>query len=477
VYVGVLPDNVKFSPDGTKVLIANEAEPSEGDDDADGILQPSDAVGSITLVEGNGDWSDASSWTTTTMNFTSFNSEEASLLEDGFHRHSYQREIGSGSWYSLEHDLEPEFVTWSSDGTTAYVSIQENNAIATVDIASATISALSPLPLIEAGSIDTSKDDAPDGSGDWAINRRDWGSGLRKLSQPDSIFYFEIDGTGYIATANEGDYLKTGDFTSAFDESLVTNLIGDGVKLGDISDRASTDLVATLNGTSGLIGSSFDDDRNLGDFYVSQFCGCADTTEYATVNTTAADEEEVTGGCTSYDYFCGYGGRGFSIYAVDDLEDIEDPVVDVNIESLLETYYPDIFNLGVDDGEDPMEIEDRTEKKGSEPESVYVSAIGNKTYLFLGVERTSIVMYWDISTPSSPVYQGAVDSGYNATAFAANYAAGDEDGAVAAFPTYVDPEALQVVGAGDSFTGNALLVQSSAITGYVLFSELEQTCD
>jgi len=42
-------------------------------------------------------------------------------------------------------DLEPEYIAVSPDSTTAWVTLQENNARAVVDIASATVTSLVPL--------------------------------------------------------------------------------------------------------------------------------------------------------------------------------------------------------------------------------------------------------------------------------------------------------------------------------------------
>jgi hypothetical protein len=53
------------------------------------------------------------------------------------------RIFGPGA--TVAQDLEPEYITVSPDGTTAYVTLQENNALAAVNIATATVTSITPL--------------------------------------------------------------------------------------------------------------------------------------------------------------------------------------------------------------------------------------------------------------------------------------------------------------------------------------------
>jgi len=122
ITVGALPDMVTFSPDGNYILTANEGEPS------DDYLN--DPEGSISIIK-------VSDYSVTTLNFASFESQLASLTSKGF------RIFGPGK--NFVKDIEPEYITISDDSKTAYVTLQENNAIAEVDIASASIKKISPL--------------------------------------------------------------------------------------------------------------------------------------------------------------------------------------------------------------------------------------------------------------------------------------------------------------------------------------------
>ncbi|MBW4468433.1 MAG: choice-of-anchor I family protein [Pegethrix bostrychoides GSE-TBD4-15B] len=131
VEVGALPDMLTFTPDGTKVLVANEAEPSS-------YNQPDsiDPVGSISIIDLTHGVTQA---TVATAGFESFNPQKAELQARGV------RVFGPNA--SVEQDLEPEYITVSADGKTAYVTLQENNALAVVDVTTATVAAIVPLGL------------------------------------------------------------------------------------------------------------------------------------------------------------------------------------------------------------------------------------------------------------------------------------------------------------------------------------------
>lgn len=115
VTVGALPDMVTFSPDGSKVIVANEGEPT-----ADYSNDPPGAVSVIDLSGG------VAAATVTTLDFTDFNtggSRYSEIADEAI------RVFGPGS--SLAQDVEPEYIAvW---GDTAYVTLQENNALAIVN--------------------------------------------------------------------------------------------------------------------------------------------------------------------------------------------------------------------------------------------------------------------------------------------------------------------------------------------------------
>lgn len=115
VMVGALPDMVTFTNDGTKVLTANEGEPDD--------LYQLDPEGSVSIIDISGGVANAA---VSTVTFTGFNGKKAALQNRGVRI--------SGPNATVAQDLEPEFISVTPDDTRAYVSLQENNALAVIDL-------------------------------------------------------------------------------------------------------------------------------------------------------------------------------------------------------------------------------------------------------------------------------------------------------------------------------------------------------
>lgn len=126
VNVGSLPDQLTFTPDGTKVLVANEGEPDDGINPAGSISIIDLSAGIETLTQDN----------VTTAGFEAFDGREAELRAKGVRIFPRER---------VSQDVEPEFISVSPDGTTAFVTLQENNAFAVVDLATGTVEDILPL--------------------------------------------------------------------------------------------------------------------------------------------------------------------------------------------------------------------------------------------------------------------------------------------------------------------------------------------
>ena len=192
VTVGALPDMLTFTPDGTKVVTANEGEA----DLATGLINPE---GSVSIV-------DVAARTATTASFAPWNGQKAALQALGVR-------LSNRNGVTLAQDVEPEYVTIDATGSTAYVTLQEANALAVVDIASATITAILPL-----GEKDHNlPQNAFDPSNSDGINGNFQNFPIRGLYMPDAVCSFTIGGVTYLATANEGD--SRADFAGWDDET------------------------------------------------------------------------------------------------------------------------------------------------------------------------------------------------------------------------------------------------------------------
>ncbi len=182
--VGSLPDMLTFSPDGTKLLVANEGQPSN-----DYTVDPEGSISVIDVTDGLGNISQAD---VTTLNFNAFDSQQATLEAAGV------RVFGPGA--SVSQDMEPEYITVSDDSQLAYVTLQENNAYATINLATLEITDIFSFGKkdhsLPQNSLDTSDEMDFIFNASWPI---------KGLYMPDAVSYYSANGTGYIVTANEGD--------------------------------------------------------------------------------------------------------------------------------------------------------------------------------------------------------------------------------------------------------------------------------
>jgi 2',3'-cyclic-nucleotide 2'-phosphodiesterase (5'-nucleotidase family) len=333
VTVGVLPDLITFTPDGMKVLTANEAEPVLDDDD-NLIADPESSISIIDLSGGVENLTDAD---VTNADFTAFNGMEAELQAAG---------VRLFPGRSAAADLEPEYIAVSPDGTTAFVTLQENNAVAIVDIAAGTVVDVKPL-----GTKDWSTDAELDASDrDGGINFQNWP--VFGLYQPDTIASFETNGQTYYITANEGD---------ARDE-----------------DTRVEDVV--LDPTAFPNADELQLEENLGRLEISSIDGDTD-------------------GDGDYDQLFTYGGRSFAIW--DSQGNLVFESGD-DIGKITAELTPELFNAN--DG-DPAEFDARSDAKGAEPEGVTTGVLNGQVYAFVGLERSGGgVLVYNVTDPTNPEF-------------------------------------------------------------------------
>ncbi len=331
VEVGALPDMLTFTKNGMRVLVANEGEPNDDYDN--------DPEGSISIIDIS---AGAASATVKTADFNAFNGQEQQLRDKGV------RIFGPGANTSM--DLEPEYIT-TSNGL-AYVSLQENNALAVVDIHNAEVLSINSFGTKNfnrrRNALDyTNKDDA--------INIVP--APLVGMYQPDSIASFDYYGETYIVTANEGD---ARDYDGFSEEVRVEDLTLDA------------DLVAQFPG--------FSDDDDLG-----------------RPKTTTVDGDIDNDGDVDVVHL--YGARSITVWRFNQrgkLRRVSDS--GSAIERAVATQFPALFNTTNDeDG-----IDDRSDDKGPEPEALTVEFIGGIPYAFVGLERTSLIAVFDLSWPKKP---------------------------------------------------------------------------
>jgi hypothetical protein len=339
VKVGFGPDMVAFTPDGTKVVIANEGEPNSYNQGSS--FDPEGSVSVIDISAG------ANNATVQQAGFTSYNGQEAVLRSQGI------RIYGPGA--NASKDFEPEYVTFSSDGLTAYITLQENNAIAVLDIATATFTNLLPLGMknhnLSGKGLDASDQDvAPN-----KINILNWP--VFGMYQPDAIASYTIGGQTYLITANEGDSRA---YTGYSEEIRVG-------AAGYVLDPTIFPNATTLKLNT-----------NLGRLQLTNATGDTD-------------------GDGDFDRIDALGARSFSIWNTSGtlVYDSGD-----QLESITASKSPTLFNS---DGTSAS-FDGRSDNKGPEPEGVALGYISGKPYAFIGLERTGDIMVFDVSNPASPIF-------------------------------------------------------------------------
>ncbi|MGM3306877.1 choice-of-anchor I family protein [Anabaena sp. WFMT] len=325
VTVGVLPDMIAFSPDGTKVLTANEGQPTN----------ISDPVGSVSIIDIS---LGAANATVSTATFTSFDGQEETLRNQGVRIFPNKK---------FSEDAEPEYITFSQNGTEAWVTLQENNAIAVVDVATATVTKIIPLGLVD-HSLPGNELDASDRDG--TINIQNWP--VFGMFMPDAISSYTANGRTYYVTANEGD--------TRDEDARVSSL--------------------NLDPTIFPNAATLKQDANLGRLTVSEIDGDTD-------------------GDGDYDQIFVYGTRSFTIW-----DDQGNRVYDSGsaFEKIIAQQVPSIFNAN---GEEPEAgFDNRSDNKGPEPEGVTIAVVSDRTYAFIGLERVGGVMIYDVTNPENPQF-------------------------------------------------------------------------
>ncbi len=328
ITAGALPDMITFTNDGTKALVANEGEP-----DDDYVVDP---VGSVTVI----DVSDTTSLTATQVGFTSFNSQMATLEANGV------RIFGPGA--TVAQDLEPEYIAVAGDDSTATIVMQENNAVATLDLSTNTITGIHALGFKDYSTMSFDLSDRDDG-----VNFQSW-ENVKGMYQPDAMTSFVAgDGATYYVSANEGD---ARDY--------------DGYSEEERAEDLNLDATSFPNGVS---------DADLG-----------------RLKTTTADDCGDTDGDGDVDFICSYGARSFSIWEYDSTGDFVQ-VWDSGdeVEQLMAVNGQWINGY----------TGSRNDDKGSEPEGVITGEFAGRILAFVALERSGGVMIYDVTNPAEPFFE------------------------------------------------------------------------
>lgn len=425
VRAGALPDSVVFDDEGTHAVIANEGEPAE-----DYSVDPEGTVSVVALPEVV---QAPSQEDVKTADFRAF---EGDALPEGVRVFGGREDAGTGiPEYPVSENLEPEYSTVI--GGKAYVTLQEANAIAVVDLASATTEKLMPL-----GTQDVSEVPFDVSNKDDKINRANWP--VKSFLQPDTIRSIEIGGRDYLLTANEGD---TRDWDGYSEEIRVKDLGSEKKGLAPICESVVEGM--TNPDGSPMTIEDLQKEENLGRQTI-----------------TKADGLNEDGSC--YETIYGVGGRSFSIFDTDGKQ-VFDSADD--FERITAEVLPKNFNSNNSESN----FDNRSDDKGPEPEAIEVGQIGEKTYAFIGVERIGGIFVYDITDPAKSEYVTYVNNRNFAVQPEDNVAeAGDSGPESIAFVPSADLKADGAAAAGEA--GNAgMLIVGNEVTGSTTFYAVDSS--
>jgi hypothetical protein len=382
VTVGHGPDMCTFSRDGSWLVVADEGEASDS----------ADPDGSVTVIGlGGGD----ATVRINTAGFDAFDADAAGLEAGGAHL--------PVPGAPVRRQLEPEYVSIAPDGRTAIVSLQEANAVAVVDLASATVTRVHGLGLKDfaRSSVDASASDA-------AIAPRPWP--VHALRQPDSVVSWEHGGTTWFAVTEEGEWREGPSFDERAKVAALKLDPALAARCAEVAGPGADPKAAAL----------------LGELTVSR---------------PASDRD----GDGVAERLVAFGGRGVSIWELRadgialawDSGDLVERTVAREVPAIAKA------------------ADARSPSRGPEPEGLAIGEVDGRRLLFCGLERTGGIMAWDVTDPRSPALLGSVhrrDPAIDAKADLA--AAGD-----------VGPEGLLFIAAKDSPNGRPMLVVCNEVSG------------
>ncbi|EDY80399.1 hypothetical protein VDG1235_8 [Verrucomicrobiia bacterium DG1235] len=304
---------------------------------------------------------------------------------------------------SIAQDLEPEYIAFSPFGVRIWVTLQEANAVAIINTFSGKLEKVLPL-----GTIDHSKwgfgIDASDR--DDEINIANWP--VMGMFMPDAIASYSDGEEVFYVTANEGD------------------------------DRGEDERVKDLDLDPTVFPDADDlqEDEELGRLGVSTIDGDTD-------------------GDGDFDALYSYGTRSFTIWSAGGKR-IFDSGDD--FEQIIAMQLPEEFNSNNDEN---GSFESRSDNKGPEPEAIEIAHFWGRTYAFIGLERISGIMVYDITNPRRVSF--------------VEYVHNRDFGGDAELGTAGDlgPEGIKFIPQHKSPTGTPLLVVANEVSGSTSIYEIK----
>lgn len=318
--VGYGPDAAAFSPDGNLLVVANEGEFEIG---PGGVTDP---PGSVSIIEIP----------------PAMEAVAKATTHDVPLRAAAGLRIHPRNAATPELDLEPEYVAIL--GRRAFVSLQENSAVAVIDLDRREQTGLLPLSPVRRA-IDPSD---RDGTRDADVEVMAW-------PMPDQLAAFSHDGRDYLVLAEEGD--DRGD--------LGDHPLADAARLSDLrkAGRLGPRSLERLR-----------EEPRLERLEVCAFSGDTD-------GDGLIDEPHAL------------GARGV---AVIDIESGQR--ADAFDRNYLRALPPSLYHSSAPE----LEFDSRSDNRGAEPEGVVIGEAHGRRLAFVTFERPGLLLTLDLTDPSSP---------------------------------------------------------------------------
>jgi hypothetical protein len=415
VLVGSLPDSIHFSPDGRFVLTANEGEPKDYCKVGGVLPETSDPKGSVSVIDVRSNKLQAK-----TLDFSAFNDRANGIISVG------GRVYGPGA--SVAQDIEPEYIAISEDSKYAWVTLQENNAIATVDLASAKVLGISGLGFKNYNSEATGIDPSD----------RDKESRVRPVQafgmyQPDAVAVAKLGGSNYLFTANEGDAREYACLMGGTDASVIE---AEDVRYGS-------------NGTNAALKT----DALLSRISVTPFTPANASGTVVTGKTTVNDAYSL--GARSFSVWKApkAGGVAAAELVYDSGNFIEKKVLELN-----NTFFNADWNTTKGSAN---AVDTRSDNKGPEPEGLAYGQAFGKHWVVVGLERDGGLMLFNVGNPRAPKFVQYISTVDWAGSSLGSSSAGD-----------ISPEGILFVEAKNSPSKKPLVIVSYEVSGTVAIFEL-----
>ncbi len=329
---GAYPTEVRFSPGGNLLVVSCEGTPS------DDYLN--DPKGVVTVVDLSVGVNNLSQSDVTQIDFQKLDSTAYDPLI---------RIFGNGGQQSPSQDLEPAGLAISSDNSTAYVSLQENNALAIIDLINKELDTVVGLGYKSHALFGLDASDQANAIHINTYNR------LYGMYQPYGLASYNSGGNTYLASANEG---AARNYSGYSEVELVKNIPLDP------SDFNQPWLLQN--------------DTVLGRLNISNSIG--------------------KNGDVVYDSIFSFGTRSFSIW-----DSLGQLLWDSGeeFEQVIATAYPNNFNSVAANNNS---FKGSSNRMGAEPKAITTGSVDGTLYAFITLEQMGGFFVYDLSNPSAPVF-------------------------------------------------------------------------